>query len=145
MKKNNLTSQRINTKREHPGNKKLSRPKRDSDQMVLLILECLKDQSMTGAVRLDVMYRCELNYYYGKQLLEHCLSNGLIHKQDPYPYDSEDNDWGMKATPIEECHTRYFITQKGDETRQRLREQLAALGYEPRINRNKQDAHFSES
>lgn len=139
MVKNNLTSPRINTKREHPGAKRLDRGKRDSKQMTLLILECLKDQSQHGAVRLDIMYRCELNYYYGKQLLEYCIDNHLAYKEDPI--DAEDGE----IRTIEEMYTRYFITQKGEETRQRLADELGALGFVATINRNKADAHFSES
>lgn len=83
---------------------------------------------------MDVMFRCELNYYYGKQLLDYCLQNQLIYKQDPIEDD--------EPVPIEECHVRYFITQKGEETRKRLTEQLGALGYVANINPSKSESRF---
>lgn len=96
--------------------------KRNIEQMTLLVLETIHDQCIQGAIKQDILCRCQLNQYYVMQILTHLLSIQAITQLD----QADDNE-------IE--HTKYFLTQKGNELYERIKEEQRQLGFTPEINR----------
>jgi predicted transcriptional regulator len=90
-------------------------------QIILLALKCIHEQSATGTISRDIQHRCELNFYYLKQIINYLLEYGLVYKVDPVD-DSERE------------YVTYFLTQKGNETYEKMLREFEALGFEPQIH-----------
>lgn len=119
------SARRINKKRAKAGRKSLDTGKRDNDQIILSVLECIHEQCVQGTLERDIMFRCELNYHYGKQVIEYLLQNQLIQQ------------WQTMDDPDDEnsnFHSRCFLTQKGSEIYERLKQELGAIGFVPKLN-----------
>lgn len=124
--KSKTPAMHINKRRQHAGQHNLDTDKRDRSEITLLVLECIHDQCVRGATTRDIINRCQLNYYYFKQIIEYLLQNQLVQKWDTLDNPDDDND--------ESTTTKFFMTQKGCELREHLTKQLKAIGIEPRLN-----------
>ena len=123
-----LKPTRTKKNREKAGQHELEQSgKRDIKQCILLVLECIHEQCVEGAIKQDLMYRCELNQHYIKQILQHLFRNRLIYQVDPLDDD-------------ERPYVTYFLTQKGHEAHKTLKSELEAIGYAPKLNKAKPTA-----
>lgn len=117
--------------RIHAGERPLQATKRNIKEITLLALEVIHDQCQEGTIMLDLQYRCEMNLHYARQVIRFLLDNQLAQAQDG------EGDY-------QKHHTYYYMTQKGEEWRNMLKEQLASYGYKPTINARRKPAHFSD-
>ena len=121
------TTNRINKKRKKAGHHDLDIGKRDKNEVILLVLECVHEQSVVGTTVREIMHRCEINYYYFKQISDYLLQNQLIQQ---WTVSHDDNELVEQQ---QETTNRYFITQKGCELRERLIQELGAIGFVPKL------------
>jgi predicted transcriptional regulator len=82
---------------------------------------CIHEQSARGTLGRDLQHRCELNFYYLKQLINYLLEDQLITKVDPV----DDSEYE---------YVTYYLTQKGYETYAKMRKEFEAMGITPKIN-----------
>jgi predicted transcriptional regulator len=95
--------------------------RRDMKQIILSALMCIHEQSARGTLGRDLQHRCELNFYYLKQIINYLLEDQLITKVDP-------------IDDIESEHVTYYLTQKGYEVYQKMLREFEAIGITPKIN-----------
>jgi predicted transcriptional regulator len=113
---------RFRKERIKAGTRKLDvNTRRDMKQIILSALMCIHEQSARGTLGRDLQHRCELNFYYLKQLINYLLEDQLITKVDPV----DDSEYE---------YVTYYLTQKGYETYAKMRKEFEAMGITPKIN-----------
>ena len=86
-------------------------------QCVMSVLECLKDQQYDeGVMKLDLRYRCGLNFYYMEQIVNYLIVNELIYKSSTQP-------------SYRKNYFRYYLTEKGLKFWADLGQHLEPIGY----------------
>jgi len=97
-----------NKKENNIGIKKKMR--RDSDYIAYQALSVINDQNSLGAKQMDIMYRCEINMKYTRQVIAHFLLHELITKEGDIMYITEK---GKQKLRIMEQVMRIFEKKSG--------------------------------
>jgi predicted transcriptional regulator len=105
------------TKRKH---RRFVSGRRDLKLIQYLVLKCIDESAEDGVKGRDIIYRCELNYYY----LNHVIDT-LLEIEAVYTVNKLDSNRN---------YTTYFLTEKGHNIYKALEQELAGLGIRPELN-----------